>query len=104
MKPVAFGWCGALALFTGVVSAEVTQPDGQVMPRDQPAEYKEVSLQQLFDFREGAGTMNAKADAATEPSTFKPLCDFSAQLLLHETASDAGVGWYNSPKDAVPPT
>jgi MYXO-CTERM domain-containing protein len=99
---LALGLSCALSLLTGFAAAAVTQPDGQVMPKD--TSNGEVTLQQLFDFREGAGVLDAKAAAATEPATFKPLCDFSAQLLLHETASDAGVGWYNSPKDATPPT
>lgn len=94
--------CSALALCAAFASAEVTQPDGQVMPID--ANNGEVTLQQLFDFREGAGAIDAKADAATEPSTFKPLCDFSAQLLLHETRGNAGVGWYNSPATDTPPS
>ncbi|MDF3069295.1 MAG: uncharacterized protein K0R38_4896 [Polyangiaceae bacterium] len=105
MKRVAllFTACSlVLAASPGVAVAEVIQPDGQVMPKK--ADNTEVTLQQLFDFKEGPGVIDAIADAATEPATFKPLCDFSAQLLLHETASDAGVGWYNSPQNATPPT
>lgn len=104
MKRAAFvfAWSLALGSLTVSASAEVTQPDGQKMPL--VADNSEVTLQQLFDFREGPNVIDAIADAATEPATFKPLCDFSAQLLLHETAGDAGVGWYNSPEDATPPT
>jgi MYXO-CTERM domain-containing protein len=73
------------------------------MPLASPAD--EVSRQELFDFREGAGELDAIIDAGTEPATFRPLCDFTAQLLLHETGGkDGAVGWYNSPKDDVPPT
>src|SRR5688500_3699924 len=82
-------------------SAAVTQPDGTVMPL--PAPGTEVSLQELFDFREGEGAIDSFADASTEPSTFKPLCSFSAQLLLHETTGDSSMGWYNVPADDVPP-
>ncbi len=95
-------WSLSTTALPGVASAAVTQPDGQKMPL--VAENDEVTLQQLFDFKEGPGVIDAVADAATEPATFKPLCDFSAQLLLHETSSNAGVGWYNSPQDATPPT
>lgn len=104
MKRAAlFFAASALALVVPrAASALVTQPDGQEMPL--VANNNEVTLQQLFDFKEGEGVIDARADAATEPATFKPLCDFSAQLLLHETSSKAGVGWYNSPKDATPPT
>jgi MYXO-CTERM domain-containing protein len=93
---------GATALFANQATAAVTQPDGTVMPLKSPD--NEVALQDLFDFKEGVGVLDAVADASTEPATFKPLCDFSAQLLLHETASDAAVGWYNSPAGDVPPT
>ncbi len=64
----------------------------------------EVSLQALFDFREGAGALDAHDDASTEPSTFRPLCDFTAQLLLHETGNNSAMGWYNSPATDVAPT
>jgi MYXO-CTERM domain-containing protein len=95
---------GCLAsLLPLAASAAVTQPDGTVMPKASPAE--EVSLQELFDFKEGAGEIDAIADASTQPATFRPLCDFTAQLLLHETGNKTGaVGWYNSPADDVPPT
>jgi len=100
-------WAGSAAFTVLVVeasiaSAAVTQPDGVVMPLPGPS--NEVSLQQLFDFKEGAGALDAKMDAATEPATFKPLCDFTAQLLLHETGNKtAFVGWYNSPSGDTPP-
>jgi MYXO-CTERM domain-containing protein len=94
--------CCLASAFSLVASAAVTQPDGTVMPLAGPED--EVSLQALFDFKEGAGELDAVADASTEPATFRPLCDFTAQLLLHETAGDAAVGWYNSPTDDVPPT
>lgn len=73
------------------------------MPLPNPS--SEVGLQELFDFKEGAGVLDAKADAGTEPGTFRPLCDFTAQLLLHETGNRTSfVGWYNSPRDDVAPT
>jgi MYXO-CTERM domain-containing protein len=70
-----------------------------------PSPDAEVGLQELFDFTEGAGVLDSKADAGTQPATFKPLCDFSAQLLLHETGNrTAFVGWYNSPIADVAPS
>lgn len=94
---------GALTLLAGNAFAAVTQPDGTVMPKPNPA--NEVGLQELFDFKEGAGVLDSVADASTEPATFKPLCDFTAQLLLHETGNrTAYVGWYNSPATDVAPT
>ncbi|MES1189105.1 MAG: MYXO-CTERM sorting domain-containing protein [Myxococcales bacterium] len=102
------GWLGALltagtGLLSGNARAAVTQPDGVVMPLPNPS--NEVGLQELFDFKEGPGVLDAQADASTEPATFKPLCDFTAQLLLHETGNtSAFVGWYNSPQTDVAPT
>src|SRR4051812_29613591 len=103
------GALGALAgalvcsLASANAAAAVTQPDGVVMPLPNPD--NEVGLQELFDFKEGAGVLDSVADASTEPATFKPLCDFSAQLLLHETGNKtAFVGWYNSPAADVAPT
>ncbi len=94
---------GALGFLASSAAAAVTQPDGTVMPLPSPVD--EVGLQELFDFKEGVGVLDSVADASTEPATFKPLCDFSAQLLLHETGdTNAFVGWYNSPKTDVAPT
>lgn len=93
----------ALGLLSSHASAAVTQPDGVVMPLPNPD--NEVGLQELFDFKEGVNVLNATDDASTEPATFKPLCDFSAQLLLHETGNKtAFVGWYNSPATDVAPS
>jgi len=91
----------AFVVYTEPSFAAVTQPDGTQMPLPGPG--NEVSLQELFDFREGAGAIDSFADASTEPSTFKPLCTFSAQLLLHETSGKSPMGWYNVPVDDVPP-
>jgi MYXO-CTERM domain-containing protein len=93
----------SLGLVATGATAAVTQPDGEVMPKPNPA--NEVGLQELFDFKEGPNVLNSIDDASTEPATFKPLCDFTAQLLLHETGNrTAFVGWYNSPTDDVAPT
>ncbi len=100
---VSIAFACALGLTASGAEAAVTQPDGVVMPKPNPVD--EVGLQELFDFKEGVGVLDAQLDASTEPATFKPLCDFSAQLLLHETGNrSAFVGWYNSPTDDVAPT
>ncbi len=91
-----------LSLASSSAHAAVTQPDGTVMPLEGPND--EVSLQALFDFKEGEGVMDAIADADIAPATFKPLCDFTAQLLLHETGDKSGIGWYNVPEGDVGPT
>lgn len=92
-----------LCLQVAPSAAAVTQPDGKVMPKPNPD--NEVGLQELFDFKEGPNKLSATNDAATKPATFRPLCDFTAQLLLHETGNrSAAVGWYNSPATDVAPT
>ncbi len=91
-----------VSLAASSAQAAVTQPDGTVMPLEGPD--NEVSLQAMFDFKEGEGVMDAIADADITPATFKPLCDFTAQLLLHETGNNSGIGWYNVPDGDVGPT
>jgi hypothetical protein len=54
-----------------------------------------MSLQSYFT---GAGEgIDAVADAAYEPGTFSPLCDFDATYVLGQSQGQAGMGWYNVP-------
>ena len=53
---------------------------------------------QVYDaFKRGDKTagLRFREDATTAPEVFSPLCSFTAELLLKETASDMAVGWYN---------
>ncbi|MBI4957118.1 MAG: hypothetical protein HY908_34200, partial [Myxococcales bacterium] len=88
--------CCALA---ATASAVVVQPNGTVMPVD--SANGEVQLYTLFANRGEA--IDYQADGASSPSTFSPLCDFTAELVLNETASSLGVGWYNVDPNAVQP-
>lgn len=92
-----------LPLLLGTTSAwaTVTQPNGSTMPVD--SANGEIQLYTLFNQRGEA--INFQTDASTTPSVFSPLCDFKATFLLHESASNLGVGWYNVDPNAVsPPT
>lgn len=79
-------------------AAQVTEPDGTVVP-GVSSNPDEVSLQQFFD-AEGE-TINTVAEAAFEPGVFSPLCDFQAALVLSESSAQAGISWYNVPADAT---
>jgi MYXO-CTERM domain-containing protein len=90
-----------LALVASPATAQVTLPNGLVVPLD--SMNGEVQLYSLFSTR-GEG-IDWIGDAARTPDTFSPLCDFTATLLLNESASVLGVGWYNVvPGATSPPT
>jgi hypothetical protein len=72
--------------------AEITQPNGVVMPRD--SANGETQLYTLFSSRGEA--IDYVADGASRPAVFSPLCDFRATLVLNQTASHLAVGWYNT--------
>ncbi|WP_437524697.1 MopE-related protein [Sorangium sp. So ce726] len=102
MMKYALTLAGALSigLSSLTASALVTQPNGSVMPQD--SRNNEVQLYTLFDNRGEA--LDYQADGNTEPSTFSPLCGFTAELVLRQTGSRLGVGWYNvDPAAAAPP-
>lgn len=89
--------------------ADLTEPNGLGVPCDPATDaacmnagYKEKSLQKYFDER--GETIDAKADALTEPAVFSPLCDFTATYVLNQAGKKYGVGWYNSdPASTVRP-
>ena len=90
-----------LLLTSSLAGATVTQPNGSIMPVD--SANGEVQVYTLFQQRGEA--IDYQTDAATQPTVFSPLCDFKATFLLHESASNLGVGWYNVDPAAVsPPT
>nr|AYM52965.1 hypothetical protein [Jahnella sp. MSr9139] len=81
-------------------AALVTQPNGQIMPVD--SMNGEIQLYSLFQSR--GEPIDYQADGGTTPATFSPLCDFTAELLLKESASSLSVGWYNvDPNASQPP-
>jgi MYXO-CTERM domain-containing protein len=89
------------SLVPSTASATVTQPNGQVMPQD--SMNGEVQIYTMFAAR--GEPIHWQNDAASTPATFSPLCDFRATLVLRETGSSLGVGWYNAaPIGTTPPT
>ena len=78
-------------------SAQVPLPNGMVVPVD--SANGEIQLNTFFSGRgEAIDWVN---DALNEPDTFSPLCDFTATLVLKQSGSSIGVGWYNVVPGAV---
>lgn len=78
-------------------SATVTEPSNLDVPK---ASSDPVQLDAYF-----AGINEAidwKADAASTPSSFSPLCGFDAKFLLHGAGCALDFAWYN--ETGVPPT
>lgn len=88
-----------LLSLTSLAAAQVTLPNGLVVPTD--SMNGETQLYTLFPTR-GEG-IDWVADARAEPDTFSPLCSFTAELVLKQSGSSLGVGWYNvDPGGAAP--
>ncbi len=79
-------------------AAQVTQPNGLVVPRDSGSE---VQVRALFEER--GEPIDWVADAHPTPDTFSPLEGFSATVVLRQTGSWLAVGWYNVVSDATSP-
>lgn len=91
----------SLSVLSFPVSAPalVTQPNGAVVPIDSGSE---VQLYELFATQGEA--IDWLADAHDKPDTFSPLCEFTATMVLKQSGSSLGVGWYNVvPGAAAPP-
>ena len=71
--------------------ATVTEPDGTVVPRD--SANGETQVYTVLQQRDPM--LNWQTDSDTRPETFSPLCSFSAELILKQSASVLGIGWYN---------
>src|SRR5262245_32128301 len=87
---------GAL-LAASAAGAQVVEPNGVSVPG--PSSQPEMPLQSYFD---GAGEgIDAVGDAAFEPGSFSPLCDFDATFVFAQSQGQAGLGWYNVPASAT---
>ncbi|MAQ16427.1 MAG: hypothetical protein CMN30_16750 [Sandaracinus sp.] len=91
--------CFALA-FAAPAAAQVTLPNGMVVPVASGG--GEVQLSTLFPTR--GESIDWVADARPAPDTFSPLCSFTAELVLKQSASVLGVGWYNVDPGGAAPT
>lgn len=89
----------ALLLAATDASALVTEPNGDVVPKD--SQNGEVQLYSLFS-QLGEG-IDWQADAASTPGAFSPLCGFAATFVLHEAGSSLGIAWYNAGNGAPGP-
>jgi hypothetical protein len=84
----------ATALAPSVSFAQVIEPNGVSVPGPS-SNMGETPLATYFtSIGEG---IDAVADAAYEPGTFSPLCDFDATYVLGQSQGQAGMGWYNVP-------
>lgn len=82
----------ALAAAASPASATVTQPNGLVVPLD--SANGETQIYTLFTNL--GEPIDWKADAASTPGAFSPLCDFSVKFVMKQSASSLGFGWYNA--------
>lgn len=88
----------ATLLLSAPAAADVTQPNGLVIPRD--SMNGETQLSTLFADRGEAIDFVSDGDSA--PATFSPLCDFSATFVLNEAGSRFGLAWYNAGAPTAP--
>ena len=111
---------GGLTLLAAPAEAQVSQPDGTVMP--QPANPMEISccvtgrgfpasadtLDGLFATNEINGGENPPLDsimdAHTTPGTFSPQCGLSGTIVLHGGGCKNALGWYNATDPATVPS
>lgn len=76
--------------------ATVAEPNALVVPIDStlpPHSNREVQIYNVLQMRDSA--LDWQRDSNTKPEVFSPLCSFTAELILKETASRLGIGWYN---------
>jgi MYXO-CTERM domain-containing protein len=94
-----------------VAHASVKEPNGLVVPRDRtdPTEpdydplYTETPLNKYFASQ--METFDWLVDAQTTPSTFVPLCGFTARFVFNQASNKYGLAWYNTgPSVTTPPT
>jgi MYXO-CTERM domain-containing protein len=87
-------------LLCRAAAAQVIEPNGKSVPA---ATTDPISLQQYFT--SVGENINAVTNASITPSTFLPLCNFQAELVLQQSQAMAGLGWYNVPTNpTVAPT
>ncbi|MEO6954737.1 MAG: MopE-related protein [Polyangia bacterium] len=86
-------------LLPSLAHATVTEPDPTlVLPRD--SMNGETQLYTLFSNQ--GETINYQTDGHDSPSTFSPLCSFTATFVLKQASSSLGLAWYNSTSTAPP--
>src|SRR5262249_32662823 len=97
-QPSVMALCIGSQLLAGSALAAGVEPNGISVPPPTPPHLPpEESLQQFFNTL--GEPIDAVAQASTEPSTFWPRCEdaFLIRLALSQSASPAGIAWYNVP-------
>src|SRR5580698_821356 len=79
--------------------AQVVEPNGLSVPAT--VNNGEITLQQYFT--SVGENIDAVKDASITPSTFLPMCDFEATLVLSQSQANGGLAWYNVPDTATDP-
>jgi MYXO-CTERM domain-containing protein len=80
----------ALLLTSTLAVASVTEPNGTAVPQ---ASADPVQLNTLFTSL--GEPVDWKADAASTPNAFSPLCGFTAKFLAHGADCPLDFAWYN---------
>lgn len=88
----------ALVFLAPHAYADVTQPNGLVVPLD--SVNGEIQLYTLFANQSEA--INWIADAHSQPAIFSPLCGFKATFVLKQSGFNLSLAWYNA-TGAAPP-
>lgn len=90
-RPISPAIVIAFACSSSSAAALVTEPNGEVVPRD--SQNGETQLYTLFQSR--GEPIDWQADGLATPNAFSPLCGFTATLVLRQTACSQALAWYN---------
>lgn len=84
-------------LITLPAFAQLTQPDGQVIPvlNENVTECKDKNIQVCLNEAEGGETIDALTDGNIVPETFDPSCNLTFELLARGADNKNIFGWYN---------
>ena len=91
----------------GLAQATVHQPNDVTVPPDGllvPRDSANGETQVYTYFNANDPQVDWLKDSSPTPDVFSPLCSFTAKLVLRQTGSSLGVGWYNvDPLATAPP-
>ena len=80
------------ATLGAVARADVTQPDGEVIPLGTSLSGYLNGSANNDNLNEG---LDVVKDGAVEPQTFQPQCDFNGKYIAKGGGANFAVGWYN---------
>ncbi len=87
----------ACLLLSSTAAATVTEPSGVGVPQ---ASTQDIQLNAFFASK--GEPIDWKADAASTPNSFSPLCGFTATFVLHGANCPLDFAWYN--ETGAPPS